>query len=46
MTKIKLTADMLARPNPYARLKLTHPKVKELAEAGGNREENKNGIYN
>ena len=23
---------MLARPNPYARLKLTHPKVKELAE--------------
>ena len=32
MTKIKLTADMLARPNPYARLKLTHPKVKELAE--------------
>lgn len=32
MTKIRLTADMLARPNPYARLKLTHPKVKELAE--------------
>ena len=23
---------MLARPNPYARLKLTRPKVKELAE--------------
>ena len=23
---------MLARPNPYARIKLTHPKVKELAE--------------
>ena len=32
MTRIRLTADMLARPNPYARLKLTHPKVKELAE--------------
>ena len=32
MTKIRLTADMLAPPNPYARLKLTHPKVKELAE--------------
>ena len=23
---------MLAPPNPYARLKLTHPKVQELAE--------------
>ena len=32
MTKIRLAADMLARPNPYARLKLTYPKVKELAE--------------
>lgn len=31
MTKIRLTADMLAPPNPYNRLKITHPKVKELA---------------
>lgn len=32
MTKIRLTADMLAPPNPYNRLKITHPKVKKLAE--------------
>lgn len=32
MTKIRLTGDMFAPPNPYNKLKLTHPYVKELAE--------------
>ena len=40
MTKIKLTADMLARPNPYARLKLTHPKVIDIFESPRERVKN------
>ena len=35
MTKIRLTADMLARPNPYARLKLMHPKHYDFCIGGG-----------